>query len=250
MYEFKLKLADRVIAVKANYPSTEKFCSKYTVSEDTPADFSIEMYDEDVEKERLKSYSEDDFEGKPRREFSCEYLETLALYRKIADAMLDFGVLLFHGSVISVDGYAYLFTAKSGTGKSTHTRLWRQLLGDRAVMVNDDKPLIAVDNNGSTTVYGTPWCGKHSLGDNIKACLRAICILERAVDNSITAADPRQVYPLILQQTYRPSRPDKLMKMLPLVDKLMKNVTIYTLGCNMDISAAKLAYSTMSGEEI
>jgi hypothetical protein len=205
---------------------------------------------EDVQRERAKSYTEDDYEGKPRREFSDEYLETLALYRKISDNMCDYGVMLFHGSVIAVDGEAFLFTAKSGTGKSTHTRLWRELFGERAVMVNDDKPLIAIKDNGEAFVYGTPWCGKHSLGNNISVPLRSICILERAENNSICRTEPSQVYPLLIQQTYRSSDPIKLMKTLPILDDLLKSVSVYRLGCNMDIEAARVAYTAMSGKNI
>ena len=88
------------------------------------------------------------------------------IYRKIADALVDDGVILYHGSVIAVDGQGYLFTAKSGTGKSTHTALWRELFGERAVMVNDDKPLLRVKDD-QVTVYGTPWNGNR-LSDPVK----------------------------------------------------------------------------------
>ena len=107
-----------------------------------------------------------------------EYLETLAVYRKIAEKMIDYDTILFHGSVIAVDGIGYLFTAKSGTGKSTHTRLWRELFGERAVMVNDDKPLIKVSENG-IIVYGTPWDGKHRLSTNTFVPLKGICFMSK-----------------------------------------------------------------------
>lgn len=248
--EFKIRLADKNIAVISNFPTTKSFCAKYAAPESTLCDFKVDITLADIQKEREKSYAEDDFEGKARREFSDEYLETLALYRKISDNMCDHGVILFHGSVISVDGEAFLFTAKSGTGKSTHTRLWRELFGERAVMVNDDKPLIALKDNGEVLVYGTPWCGKHSLGSNISAPLSSICILERAAQNTITKVAVADVYPLLIQQTYRSSDPMKLMKTLPLLDSLLKKISVYRLGCNMDIEAAKVAYTAMSGKNI
>ena len=150
-----------------------------------------------------------------------------------------------HGSVIAVDGRGYLFTAKSGTGKSTHTRLWRELLGDRAVMVNDDKPLIKVCDSG-VTVYGTPYNGKHRLGNNIAVPLRCICILERAKENHIKQIDRSQAYYMLLQQSYRPSDTAVLAKTLALIDEMSDKVRFYRLGCNMDISAAQLAFNTMS----
>ena len=106
-----------------------------------------------------------------------DYLETLAVCRKIAERMPEHNTFLFYGSCIAVDGAGYVFTAKSGTGKSTHTRLWRELLDNRATMVNDDKPLIRIADDDAI-IYGTPWDGKHPLSHNIAVPLKAICILE------------------------------------------------------------------------
>lgn len=148
-------------------------------------EFSVQICPSDISFEKEKSAHEDEIEGIPVRQFSDKYLETLAVYRKIARKLLEFDTLLFHGSVVAVDGTGYLFTAKSGTGKSTHTRLWRQLFGSRAVMANDDKPLLKITDNG-VIAYGTPWNGKHRLGSNISIPLRAICILGRGRDKPYT----------------------------------------------------------------
>ena len=96
---------------------------------------------------------------------------------RIADKVI-YDTILFHGSAVAVDGIGYLFTAKSGTGKSTHTRLWRELFGERAVMLNDDKPLIKVSENG-IIVYGTPWDGKHRLSTNTFVPLKGICFMSK-----------------------------------------------------------------------
>ena len=156
--------------------------------------------------------------------------------------MLDFDTVLFHGSVIAVDGVGYLFTAKSGTGKSTHTRLWREYFGERAVMVNDDKPLLHIAD--TVTAYGTPYNGKHRLGTNTSVPLKAICILTRAENNHIEPIT-REQYTMLLQQVYRPADMLKMVKTLELVDRLADGVKLYRLGCNMDISAAKVAYEGM-----
>ncbi len=93
--------------------------------------------------------------------------------------MPSYDTVLFHGSALAIDGDGYLFTAKSGTGKSTHTRLWRERFGDRVVMINDDKPLLHIDA-GSVIAYGTPWNGKHRLGTNASVPLRADCVFSDA----------------------------------------------------------------------
>ena len=205
----------------------------------------IRITQSDIDFEREKSAREDIKEGIPIRRFSDAYLETLAVYRKIADCFLSCDTLLFHGSVIAVDGEGYLFTAKSGTGKSTHTRLWREYFGERAVMVNDDKPLLHITDSG-VTVYGTPWDGKHRLSTNIAVPLKGICILTRNAKNRIEPVEPHAVYPLIVQQTNRSLSADGMKQILSLIDRMLNAVPVYRLGCNMDIKAARVAYEGMN----
>lgn len=245
MPNFKLRLADKVIAAECIYSATAEFCKDYLA--DADADVSVSVTQSDIAYEARKSAEEGALEGFAPREFSPEYLETLALYRKIAEALVNYGIILFHGSAVSVDGEAYIFTAKSGTGKSTHTRLWREYLGDRCVMVNDDKPLIAITERGAT-VYGTPWNGKHRLGSNISADLKAICILVRAEQNSIVKQSPRETFGELFSQTYRFADPMGMKKTLEILDSILSKVSIYRLGCNMDIEAAQVAYNQMRGQ--
>ena len=205
----------------------------------------IRITQSDIDFEREKSAREDTKEGIPIRHFSDAYLETLAVYRKIADYLLSCDTLLFHGSVIAVDGEGYLFTAKSGTGKSTHTRLWREYFGERAVMVNDDKPLLRITDSG-VTAYGTPWDGKHRLSTNTAVPLKGICILTRDTTNHIDLAESHAVYPLIVQQTNRSLTADGMKQTLSLIDRMLNVVPVYQLGCNMNIEAARVAYEGMN----
>ncbi len=245
MTSFKLKLADQVIFVECLYESTKKFCKEYLVDCE-PESFSVKVEQADIDAEREKSDRERELEGLAPFVPSDPYLETLALYRKIADNLIDYDVILFHGSSLAMDGNGYIFTAKSGTGKSTHTRLWRQVFGDRVEMVNDDKPLIKVDANGAV-VYGTPWCGKHCLGNNTSAPLYAIVSLERGKENLIRKTDSRSIFPKLLKQTYRTQNPIRLQKTLMLLDMLSRNVGVFELECNMDPEAATVAYEGMKG---
>ena len=224
------------------YPDIHACCMDYRTT-DVPR-FTVRTTAEDIAFEREKSVREDVLQGIPRRQFSDSYLETLAVYRGIAEKMPFYDRFLFHGSAISVDGTGYLFTAKSGTGKSTHARLWRELLGERAVMVNDDKPLLQVTDRGAV-VYGTPWDGKHRLSSNISAPLRAICILERAPVNRIREISKSEALPTLIQQAYRPKNPAALAQTLALLDRL--NVRFYRLSCNMEPEAAELSYHTLKG---
>ena len=242
MTEFMIGIAGRVAAVSALFESTRDYCGKYLCG--GTADFAVAIAPEDLAYEREKSAREDALEGLPVRNFSDAMLEITALQRKIAERLFDYDTLLFHGSVVAVDGAAYLFTAKSGTGKSTHTRLWRQVFGDRAVMVNDDKPFLRITEAG-VEACGTPWNGKHGLGENIQVPLRAICILERGEENRIRPIPAGDALFMLLQQSNRPMDPRKMPQYLNLLDQLSVRVRFYRLECNMEPEAVRVAFEGM-----
>lgn len=242
---FRIALAGQVIGVSALYEQTRTFCKNYLT--DAPASFEVAVTPADIAFEREKNDREAAVEGHAPGNFSDEYLETLALYRKIVERLLEWDTLLFHGSCISVDSKAYLFTAKSGTGKSTHTQLWKKRFGERAVFINDDKPLLKISAQG-VTVYGTPWDGKHHRSTNTSCPLKAVCILTRNTENSIQRIDKKAALPMLCQQSYRPCSPIGTQKTLALVDRLGSSVPLYRLGCNMESEAAKVAYHGMNYE--
>lgn len=241
---FCIKIADIVIRIEPMYGYIKEYCSEYITDE--PEKFTVRTDSADIDAERERSAKEDITEGRPVMDFSDDYLETLAVYRKIAEKLISYGIMLFHGSVIAVDGTAYLFTAKSGTGKSTHTRLWREYFGERAVMVNDDKPLLKITENG-VFACGTPWNGKHRLSTDTTVLLKAVCVLSRDKVNHIEKAEPKKLYPVLLQQTYRPSDRFLMVQTLSLLDKLIEKTELFSLGCNMDPDAVKVAFEGMNG---
>lgn len=246
MKEFYIRLAEKKIKICSIYDYVYDYCKEYLCDiTEEKIDICIEISKENIEFERKKSEEEDIYEGKPIRNFSDEYLETLAVYRKIAEALIDNDTILFHGSVVSVDGKGYLFAAKSGTGKSTHTRLWREYFGDRAVMVNDDKPLLKIKNDG-IYAYGTPWDGKHRISNNISVPIVGICFLERGENNEISEIEKKEGFNRLLESSYRSKESIKMIKTLDILRKIEERVPLYRLKCNMDISAAKVAYEGMN----
>jgi hypothetical protein len=196
---------------------------------------------EDIDGERQRLLKKKN-PGEALEASTPEALERLHLCRRISELLPKYDRVLFHGSALAVDGRGVLFTAKSGTGKSTHTRLWRQEFADRVVMINDDKPFLHISGD-SVTVYGTPWRGKHSLGDNISAPLEAVYFLNRGMDNRVEPVSSRELYPLLLQQTYTPDDAVAMAMTLGLVERLSKNVRLLKLFCNMDPEAAHAAYA-------
>lgn len=235
----RYKIADVVFDAHFTYAYTAHVCRNYKYDGEIQPSFEISVSKEDIEIETKR-------EGQER--FEPPYLESLCLYRKLLEKLIDFDAIVFHSSAVEVDGEAYLFTAVSGTGKSTHTALWRKLLGERAVMINDDKPIIRLVD-GQFYVYGTPWNGKHELDTNRRAKIKAVCKLERGEQNSIEEISAKETLPIILGQTLRHQEIDDLDKLLTLTAKLLQSVRLYRLKCNMDISSAKLSYGVMSGED-
>ena len=177
-----------------------------------------------------------------------EYLEELAVYRKIAERMPAYDTFLVHGSAVAVDGWGYLFTAKSGTGKSTHARLWQELLGDRLIYVNDDKPLVRIAPD-EAVIYGTPYDGKHHRSSDVAVPLRAVCFLRRGQENSIRACSAGEAFPRLLQQTYTPGDQEALRRTVTLLQALTARVKLYELTCNMEPDAARVAFEGMGGTE-
>jgi len=247
MTNFTCKIANCVVEVSAIYETTRDYCRAYLSEE--PAECSVVITAEDIRREREIAAREDALEGLPVRNLHDAFLERTAVQRKITERLFERNVLLFHGSVVAVDGQAYLFTAKSGTGKSTHTSLWRQVFGDRAVMVNDDKPFLEIRER-EIAVYGSPWNGKHNLGENICLPLRAICILERGAQNEIDPVRPQDALQMLIQQSSRPMDGRKLPKYLELIDHICGKVSMYRLRCNMEPEAAVVSYEAMSGKKV
>ena len=238
------KIADTVIEIRSVYEGIHIYCKDYHW--DGPAEIMIETTAEEIGFEQEKSDRENELEGKEKIAFPKPYLETLAVYRKLADVLMERDVFLFHGSAIAVDGRAVLFTAKSGTGKSTHTKLWREAFGDRAMMINDDKPLLKV-NDTNVQVCGTPWDGKHRISTNCIVPLDAICILERGEQNEIRQISPKEALPMLLQQSHRSADPAVVGRMMQVISKMSSRVRFYRLRCNMDPEAAQVAYNGIFG---
>ncbi len=240
------RIADHNVRIRSLYPRVHTLCAAYRT--DGEAEVVLEINREDIVHERERAAQEKRAEGVSLLNFSDAYLETLIVYRRLAEYLLKDDLLLFHGSAIALDGEGYLFIARSGTGKSTHTRLWREMFGDRAVMVNDDKPLLRITDTGSV-VYGTPWAGKHGLNNNIRVPLKAVCLLERGKKNQIAPIAPEQAWPALVQHCYRPQQAEMLKKTLALTQSLAGAVRMYCLRCNTSPEAARVAWEGMNGGE-
>ncbi|MDD2958472.1 MAG: hypothetical protein PHR92_08080 [Lachnospiraceae bacterium] len=180
-------------------------------------------------------------------DFDRRTTKSFAYLEKLDMEMLAFDAFYLHAATIAVDGFAYAFTAKSGTGKSTHIKLWKQVFGDRAFVVNGDRPFLRrIDN----TLYagGSPWCGKEGWSTNVMVPLKALCFLERGTENKIQRVSDAEVAERIFRQLRLPKDTEKLEKLLAILDWIVKNIPCYRLQCNMELEAAETAYEGMNGK--
>lgn len=172
---------------------------------------------------------------------SAEYVKTgIDFYNKL----LKYDGMILHSSAVVLDGYAYLFTAASGTGKSTHTRLWCENF-DGAVILNDDKPAMKLEK-GTWYAYGTPWSGKTDLNLNLCVPIGGIAVLERDALNSIERIGGKKAVYAVLNQTVRPSDEAMRMKVVELVSDLLGKVPVWLLKCNTENDAAVLSKEAMT----
>jgi hypothetical protein len=159
--------------------------------------------------------------------------------------LLKFNGMMLHASAVEIDGKAYLFSAPCGTGKSTHTRLWQTVFGDRARVFNDDKPALRY-LDGKWYAYGTPWCGKDGININMKAPVAGICFLKQASENRIRRLGSAESIQKIISQTlHRFKKIESIDLMLGHVESIVKSIPVFELENRPEPDAARLSYETM-----
>ena len=233
-----MEVAELATHVQPIFFSTREYCRSYLTGR--KPEFYVEVTEADLMRQQAVLDREADQEGLRRRKFSDPFLERTVIQEKIAEKLLEKDTLLLHGSTIAVDAQAYLFIAPCGTGKSTHTRLWREQFGDRAVMVNDDKVFLQLRPNG-VWAYGSPWTGKHGIGNNISMPLKGICFLQRGTENQIQKATPEKWLPELIHQCFLPEE-----RYSALVLQLAQRIPLWEMTCTKDHQAAAVAYEAMS----
>ncbi len=213
-YDF---LRERARAYEADFDSSE-------------TDFEIVLDDEYLK----KKYEEAPY-------LTAEQHEYFWMGQAFNNKLIDYNGIMLHSSCVEKDGYAYLFSADSGTGKSTHTHLWlKNLSGTR--IINDDKPAL-IKENDVWYAYGTPFSGKTDENLNVKVPIRAITFIKRGNENSVNKLPVNEAIKLLFGQTIRPSIEDRALKTLGTVDSILRNVSVFSLECNMDDDAAFASYN-------
>ena len=237
---FCIKMAGLTIQVCNQYQYVRHLCKDDVVPDTDGFDLSVTVEDQEIKKE----IEESDFP------VSEGYAEGICVYRKICQQLpLLFGAFLMHCAVIEYEGNGYAFAAASGTGKSTHISLWQKKFGESVRIINGDKPIMRFVDD-LLYAYGTPWCGKEGYNVNTAVPLKALCFLERSSENRISKITPKEAVMRVFHQVLTPSDVESLDAFLPLLDRMLRQIPCYVLGCNISEEAAEVSYRGMRGNNL
>ncbi len=228
-------IAGLKVEMTTHYGMLEQRSLKYVADFDGEPDFTIEATEDKMDIMRAQSPNLTDSQR--------EYIVTSAYFYNY---LLEHDGFLLHSSAISYDGKAYLFSADCGTGKSTHTRLWCEYLGDAVKKINDDKPAIRLID-GVFCAIGTPWSGKTDENENVIVPVGGVVLLERGLENKIEPADRIRAVMALLRQTFFPPKRENTDRMAELMDKFIRSVPVFKLQCDMSEDAVKTSFEALTG---
>ena len=237
---FVISIAGLEIGIDNRFDFVLKMCKDYIVDKEPM--FTVKASPEQIKEalaEKNPEVSLTDPEG---------YVESICLYREICRLLPKYNAFLFHSAAIEYKGRAYLFSAPSGTGKTTHIRLWRKNFGKAIDIINGDKPILRRDENGVFFAYGTPWCGKERWQENRFAPVSGVCFLARGKENRMEELPKSEAAGSLFGQVIYPTDPADAMRLLSLADDFLMKTPVYRLYCNMENEAAFLAFRTLTGE--
>ena len=173
----------------------------------------------------------------------------MSVYRA-SDALLSSGRVILHAAAMLWQGKAYLFSADSGTGKSTQLRRWLQLYGHEVKIINGDKPILHSEGNGRFTVHSSPWKGKEEWGeDTLSAPLGGIILLKQGPENKISRLPSSRAAACLLPQFFSSFENRKHLFMLcRLEETLLSETPVWLLVNKGDAASAKLTRETLLRE--
>ena len=238
MAEVKINLANMTVRIEGVYDTLREYCKEYIATDEKIEDFSIVITPADIQREREN--------GEYERN-SDNYIEIIMALLKVADELPGRNKVLMHGAVVAWKQAGYIFTAPSGTGKTTHVRLWKKYLGSDAEIINGDKPILEVRED-EIIAYGTPWAGKERLQKNSCVPVKGICFLRQSEKNNIRKLNKSEALVLLLPQIYIMSDSKKAGRTLELFSKMLEWIPVYEFYCNISEQAVRCSFDALTDQ--
>lgn len=229
---FDILIAGLRVRIENRYDEVQKRCAEYIVPTEGKPDAIIAATEE-----QLKWAWDLEQIPAPEAEFYC-------VHRHLYAQLPHYETFWMHGCAVEMDGSVYIFTARSGYGKTTHARLWLEAFGERAQIINGDNPLIRW-NDSEFIACGTPFGGKEGYHVNMSAPLKGVCYLTRDEENSIRRMGNEMAYAQILRDSCRYMNEENSEQLMVLLEKFVEEVPVYQLCCNQNVEAAFVAYEGM-----
>lgn len=230
----KFKIADVVVEMNLDFKETAHWYEPYIYNGEEEAEFSLV-----ANPKRMDYLVENGVDITP------PIAENIVLCTDFNRMLLKYYGSYLHSSALLFEGKVYLFSANSGVGKSTHTRKWLKRFGDRACIINDDKPSFRFID-GKCIVYGTPFAGGTDVQKNLSGELGALVFIERGEENSLEKIPPSRSISLLLNQS--PGRANEQVgeRQLEMFSMMLTKYPAYLLKCNMDDSAVDAALGILN----
>ncbi|MGN0612611.1 MAG: hypothetical protein ACI4JB_01795 [Porcipelethomonas sp.] len=232
--------------IRSIYSFVHEQCCDYKYNGPQKHTISITTSMDDIEHERQDSGKISMTDKIIADSLSAEYLESLAVYHKLCDALSGYGCLLIHGVAAIAYGGVYLFIDRSEKDKIPLSKLQFNMFGKRTLIADCGRPLIKL-SGGSVYAYGTPWCGKNVLEKNSPLPLRAICIFGDEDDDSVRKLSVSEIYADILRKCYHPFSSAQLACTVSTLEIILRKVGLYSLGRRTEPTAAIAEYQKNAG---
>lgn len=178
------------------------------------------------------------------KESSLAHAEYIYMGIMFLEISYLYNFLPLHGSAITIHDVAVVFSAPSGTGKSTHAKLWHEKYLNQVKYINDDKPLLKLIDN-KLFVFGTPFSGEAKTNNNIYKPLKAIIFIEQSKVNQIDLMNNEKIVPAIIKNILRPEKEEFWDKAFNLINYIANNIPVYVLKTDISFNAVMTVYNKL-----
>lgn len=237
-YAYKGNFGGKELHFRFRYEETYRYFKGWLSADEEYSGIPVEVTQQDYDEQKEKWGLKED-----------PYGENLLSVYRACDELLKYNRCIFHGAAFLWKGKAFIFTAPSGTGKSTQLFHWLELYGDEIQVMNGDKPVLCAEEN-QITVYPSPWKGKEGLGnDDLKAPLGGIIILEQGQEEKIRRLKPNQSVPKLLPRIlFTVETKEQVISAGKITEAIITTVPVWKLINTGNKESSQLTYETIRKE--